>query len=227
MRALLLLLLTGSVHALDVPYSIREPETVRDAAAINQNFRALADEVRKNKAIAKDDIRDDDNTWTGSNTFQGSVSVTTFSASGPSTFTATVQFSTTPTGVIHLTTQSARLTGITWGTDSTRIAASTLTLYGSTITVHAMGLIEPSASGNPVAFGLLINGACPAWATCTGACSAQRPEGYINPGDGIQSFTILERFTQAAGSVTVAVWGCATAGSTANGTLSNFWLEAN
>lgn len=168
------------------------------------------------------DILNSTNTWGAQQNF---TQASTFTA--PAAFLSSGNVTGQLFGNVHMTTQSARLTALTWGTETTIVARSTLTIVGSTITVYAMGTIVPSASGGVAAWGILIDGACPAWATCTGACSAMTPEGYRNPADGRNDFLIAERFTQAHGSVKVAVWACASQGSTATGTLSNFWLEAN
>ncbi|MDI6774013.1 MAG: hypothetical protein QME60_01260 [Verrucomicrobiota bacterium] len=94
-----------------------ETRDIRDAAAVNQNNRALADAMRKTNA----DVRDlptlaGDNSWTGVNTWGG-----TSKFNGVSTFTASEYHASPATFVSTLTinggafTTAARFDGIILG----------------------------------------------------------------------------------------------------------------
>ena len=218
------------VVAAETPFPIREPKTAQDAAAINQNFRSLSDDVRKFRGTFKDDILDDDNTFTGNNTFSGvtthSGSVTNSAAvtnSGNVVFNASSTFKGGVFGIVHNSTQALRMTGVSWGTTGL-VSRSTLTVVGSTITIHASLNVRQTGAGNVYA-GYLIDGLCPSRWTCSATCTSNVVPWESN-NDTRSSFTITARETAAHGTHTVSIWACSDAGTAANGTLE-FWLEAN
>jgi hypothetical protein len=119
-------------------------------------------------------------------------------------------------------TQAARLTGVNWGHVGL-VCRSTLTITGSTITVHASGHIQTPGAGSYVA-GYLIDSACPtAWTCSSTLLSNVSP--WRGEGDTNAAFTIAAREMQAQGAHNICVWAGHDAGTTANGVLE-FWLTS-
>lgn len=163
-------------------------------------------------------------TFAGDATFSGSITNTgSVTNSGNVVHNASTTFNGGVFGNVHITTRSVRGTGISWGS-SGLVSKSTLTVIGSTITIHANIHIRTSGAANIYA-GYLIDGRCPSSWTCSGTCTSnQNPWGTNN--DTRASMTIDTVETVAHGSHTVSIWACADSGTTANGAY-DFRLEAN
>ncbi len=117
---------------------------------------------------------------------------------------------------------AVRMTGVSWGSVGL-VARSTLTISGSTITIHASMSVTTAGSGNTFA-GYLIDGRCPDRYTCSSTCASNVTPWKTN-NDTNSYITLQARETVASGSHTVSIWVCNDAGTTAAGT-SEFWIEA-
>ena len=139
---LLLLLLANTARAADPPYFLRDSGGRRDVGGINENVRSLSDSARATQndldaleAAYKTDLLDDDNTWTGTNTFNSS---TTFNGGVFGTINASTE------GVIAVSytlgsTAGVCITGSTL-TMTTQAVNAEMSFTGTTSNTSASGV---------------------------------------------------------------------------------------
>lgn len=147
-QPLIFILLVARIQAsTDVPFPLAVPKTPQDAAAINQDFRALSDVIRKNNLL-------NGGTIAGTLNFSGAGSGITFSDGS----TETRAFSSYASTRTFLPANTTVLSNATIGV---AVAGSTVTLVATHTARHRItfnAVIRQSNAGDHVQCGFLQNG---------------------------------------------------------------------
>jgi len=142
----ILFVLAGTALARDVPFSLRETKDSLDGAAINQNFRGLADDIRRERARILElesnvAVSTGTNNWTEDQVFGASVTVTgtIINPAIPTTY-----------GVWTGTTAVPENANSTWGINITSITKISTGRYELTLTTpYANPNVGFSLTGAP------------------------------------------------------------------------------
>lgn len=148
----------------DPPFFVRDIDDARDVGAVNENFRAVADAARRAQDgvdTMKADLRDDDNTWSGTNTLSSTLTV-----NGQAIFTSS------------LTVRGLIFGNVSASTSTTGIPEATFTnttfdrcVTGSTVTM--------TTTGRPVV--VWFTGSTSINAAVTGAVSFMQDGAFVSP----------------------------------------------
>lgn len=201
----LLLSLAISASAAEAPFYLREAKSARDVGSLNENFRATSDAIRRSDL-------------TNGGTIDGTVTTDEICfADGTCQTTAPVA----PDSV-EISSQAARLSNVGWGSVPI-ICRSTLTVSGSTFTVHA-NINSTLPSAGTVVTGYLVDGQCPSSMVCSKTAANVRTP-WLGSSVGNNSFSINIREILAPGEHSFCIWSSNDAGATTTGNFLDFWVE--